>query len=379
MKLDVEALFHERFRRFSVEFVRYSQYLANGGVLFFTIILGGILAFYYRSFVELIPPWLPIPYVLALLLAVFTARCPHRTFLLEADLLFLTPLETDMSRYFQKTKRYNFFVQSVWLCVLLLICSPMYTGTMSVGQTQLVFYWCVPLVLKGWNVYSSWIVLRLPDKRDQRLLTLARFVYTYYVIAWTLGEGQLFAYQHIPFGGLLCIVPLFWFHVRLQRIRTRHSLKWYALLEMENGLKNRFYRIVNQFTDIPALQHRVKPRRWLDWVTRLIPYRQSNAARVLFFKTFIRSGDYAGVYVRLVLLGALLVMILPNPYVKIIVAVLFLLIARSQLAGIRKHLQASGRLALFPINETERKRSFQWGCRLLLLLQAVVSIIAALL
>lgn len=370
--MDADALFHERWKRFSVEFVRYAQYVANGGVLFVAIFLCGLLAYSYPGIIGMIPPWFPIPYFLAFVIAVFVTRSPHRTFLLEADLLFLTPIETKMASYFQKAQVYNFFVQGFGVFLILLLLLPLYLGTMKAEGGELWFYWGVPLVLKGWNVYSSWIFLRLPDKKKQQTYSLARYFFSFLVLAWVLSEGGLFTYRHVQYGGIVCILFIIWFHLRLKTIRKSHSLQWYRLLEIENGLRGRFHSVVNQFKDVPWLQHQVKARTWLAPVMKLVPYHPANAARLLVLKTFIRSGDFAGVYVRLVVLGSFLVLILSNPYAKLSVALLFLLMSGSQLKGIWSHHQNRRGHALFPINALQLKRAFLWVRRILLVLQGTV-------
>lgn len=372
MKLDVDAIFRERLQKFLVEFIRYTHYMANGGVLFISIFLSGLLALYYRSIIAVIPPWFPIPYFLAFVIAILVARSPHRTFLLEADLLFLTPIETRMASYFKKTQVYNYFVQSLGLLLALFLLLPLYKGTMKIGEERLLFYWCVPLVLKGWNVYSSWIFLRLTDKKSQITYSLARFLYTYIVLAWILSDGHLFTYRHWQYGGFVCILPIIWFHLRLQAIKKRHFLHWYRLLEVENGLRGTFYRIVNNFTDVPSLQHQVKTRSWLNVVTKIIPYHQANTGRILFLKIFIRSSGFAGMYIRLVLLGSFLVVILPNLYAKLFAALLFLFMSVIQLKGIWGLHRKRVRYSILPLNEHQQKRSFLWVCRVLLLIQGIL-------
>ncbi|MFP3381204.1 ABC transporter permease, partial [Bacillus sp. SIMBA_069] len=62
MNVDVDALFRERQKRFFEEIVRYSPYIANGGLLFVMLFMMGLLSLYYRSLVDLIPIWFPVPY-----------------------------------------------------------------------------------------------------------------------------------------------------------------------------------------------------------------------------------------------------------------------------------------------------------------------------
>lgn len=378
MNMDVDALYRERFKRFSEEFVRYAQYMASGGLLIVMLFLMGLLSLYYRSLVDMIPSWFPLSYALAFVLAFFVTKSPHRTFLLEADLLFLTPAETKMASYFQKTGRYNFFIQSIGLFIVLLLLSPLYQAKTGAEGGQLWFYWGVPFVLKGWNLYSSWIILRLPDQKREQSYSLARFLFSYLVLAWVLSGGQLLTYYHVPYAGLFCILVVIWFHFKLQAIKKNHRIQWYRLLEMEARLRSRFYRIVNQFKDVPALQNEVKPRVWLIPVTKLVSYRQSHAARQLFLKTFLRSGGYAGVYLRLLALGALLVLVLPNGYAKAFVALLFLFMSGIQFAGLWNYHRRRNMYSLLPINEEQQKHAFLWLRRTLLTIQAAVCVLAGL-
>lgn len=375
MRIDVDQLFRKRFHAYSVEFIRYAQYLANGGLMLMAIIIMGLLAFYYPSIVALIPPWFPLPYIMALVIALIVVRSPQRTFLLEADLLFLTPLEIRLDSYFRKTLLYNFVIQSVGVFVVLLLLMPMYTGSLPADDVQLWLYWCIPFLLKGWNVYSSWLFLRLPDQKKYTLYSLARFAFSYLLLAWVLSAGQLLLFGSIPFGVLICAALLIWLHSRMWTYRKRHSLQWYRLLAIENGLQHRFYQFMNNFRDVPALQHQVKPRSSFIALTKLIPYHSSKPAHHLFAKMFIRSGDFAGIYFRLVLVSGLIVLLLPSLYAKIIAAVLFLLMTSSQLGGLWRFQNKRNGYPLFPMRDGQLKRSFGWLRMVLLTVHGVVLVL----
>ncbi|MED1781656.1 ABC transporter permease [Brevibacillus fortis] len=375
MKIDVDQLFRKRFHAFSVEFIRYAQYMANGGLMFVAIFLMGLLAFYYRSIITLIPAWFPLPYVIALVIATVVVRSPLRTFLLEADLLFLTPHEVRLDRYFRKALVYNFVIQSIVVFIVLLLLMPMYTEVVGAQGVQLWIYWCIPLLLKGWNVYSSWIFLRLPDQKKIGLYTLARFVFSYILLAWVLSEGQFLRLGPIPFGVLICAALLIWLHSRMLTYKKKHSIQWYRLLAIESGLRNRFYQFVNNFRDVPAMQHQVKSRSWLIALTKWLPYGQSTAGRHLFAKKFIRSGDFAGIYFRLILLSGFIVLILPGPYAKIIAGLLFIYMTASQISSLWRHQLKRNGYAIFPIRDGQMRQAFSWLRMVLLGVHGVVLVL----
>ncbi|MCG5251790.1 ABC transporter permease [Brevibacillus agri] len=377
MKIDADQLFRKRLHAFSTEFIRYAQYMANGGVLFIAIFLTGLLSLYYRGIIAMIPPWFPLAHGLALVIALFVTRSPHRTFLLEADLLFLTPHETRLGGYFRKAQVYNFAVQSVGLFVLLLLLSPVYAGVVGATGAQLWLYWLVPFLLKGWNVHSSWIFLRLSAKKTERLYTLARFGLSYLLLAWVLSAGQFLSFSHVPFAGVIGAALLVWLHVQMRKVQAGLPLQWYRLLAVENRLRHRFYQIMNNFRDVPALQRQVKPRFWLTALTQLVPYSQANTARHLYVKTFLRSGELAGMYGRLVLIGAALMLLLPSLLAKTVAAALLLLMTASQLNGLwRQQSKRNSELLLFPVPSPVQRRAFVWMRSILLLLQVAVHVAA---
>lgn len=364
--MDVQAIFRERFARFTKEFIRYSQYMANGGMLFIFIFLSGLMSVYYRELIAAIPAWFPVPYALALVFALTAVRSPHRTFLLQADLLFLTHVEAQMERYFRKTRVYNFIVQSIFLALLLFLLLPVYRATTAITQKQLWLYWLMPLLLKCWNIQSSWTLLRLPDRRKLAAYSLARFVLTYLLLVWALTGGAFLSYAGVPFAMLLAIAGLVLLQIRLGRIRLEHPYQWYRLLEMENGLRRNFYRFVGQFTDVPWLNRHGKTRPWLSFLLRFVTYQQAHCARYLFLRMFLRSSEYAGVYTRLLLIGGLLVMMFPDLPAKLMSTVIILLMTGLQLKGLWERQRRGSWFQIFPMSEALRKRSFVWVCSLLL-------------
>jgi len=63
----------------------------------------------------------------------------------------------------------------------------------------------------------------------------------------------------------------------------------------------RLYRIANMFVDVPALKERVSRRKWLDFVLSMIGEKRTYL--YLYTRTFLRSGNYFGLYMRLLVIG----------------------------------------------------------------------------
>ncbi len=86
----------------------------------------------------------------------------------------------------------------------------------------------------------------------------------------------------------------------------------------------------------------------------------------------MRSGEYLGIYLRLLVIGGLLIYFVPNQWLKLIFAILFIYMIFLQIVPLWKHHATLVWLDLYPIAETVRKQAFmKWMQQLI----AVVAIL----
>jgi ABC-2 type transport system permease protein len=238
MKIDINQIFQERFNDYYREASRYWRLIASSGLLFTVSILTILGLIYYRDFLAWIPGWVPIPVVLSLLFGVLVTRGAHRTLLKEADLLFLTPIERKMDQYFSKTERYNFILQGVGIAILLVILSPLYVDKIPEENQKLLFYFLIPILLKGWNLQSNWVVLRWQDKNKIRYHTALRLTFNVLFLYWFFVGGHI-----LLLLGFSLIILLF--YILERKIRISHAYHWLYLIEMDRRLQSRCFIFVN--------------------------------------------------------------------------------------------------------------------------------------
>ena len=117
----------------------------------------------------------------------------------------------------------------------------------------------------------------------------------------------------------------------------------------------RLYRIANMFVDVPALKERVSRRKWLDFVLSMIGEKRTYL--YLYTRTFLRSGNYFGLYMRLLVLVVILYFI-PFLYGRFIVSIVFLYLIGYQLLSLWKHHRLKLWLDLYPVTVEEKKKDF---------------------
>src|SRR5699024_10759210 len=120
-----------------------------------------------------------------------------------------------------------------------------------------------------------------------------------------------------------------------------------------------FYRLANMFTDVPHLETPIKKRHWLArLLTKQIPFQQDKAYLYLYRLTTVRNGEYLGIYVRLLVIGGLLIYFVPNQWLKLIFALLFIYMMFLQIIPSWKHHATIVWLDLYPTDEKRRKQAF---------------------
>src|SRR5690606_21815535 len=118
------------------------------------------------------------------------------------------------------------------------------------------------------------------------------------------------------------------------------GLPWERLIDNEKQRMGRFYRIANLFTDVPHLQNEVKRRKILDVLIKGIPFQTKETYMFLYSRAFLRSGDYFGMFLRLTIIGGLLLWWLEGFYFALFATLLFLYLTGYQLLSLWKHFEA---------------------------------------
>ena len=157
------------------------------------------------------------------------------------------------------------------------------------------------------------------------------------------------------------------------RSQTRNKgIKWEFLIEQDERRMTAFYRLANMFTDVPKLKNKVKRREWLDRLLSGISYHHDQTYSYLLARTFLRSGDYLGLFVRLSVIGGVAIYYLTFGIGQIVLVVLFLYLTGFQLLPLWKHHQNHSMLELYPIHQKVKESSFLRILRNVLALQALL-------
>ncbi|MHB0800280.1 ABC transporter permease EcsB [Bacillus thuringiensis] len=357
------ALWKERFRHFLKEVRTYSKYVFNDHLKFIFVFIIGAGAYYYQQWLQTLTLSFPTALVMAVLLGLVLTAGSIQTLLKEADLVYLLPVEEKLKPYFTKAFLFTFMIQLYIIAIVAAALAPLYFQQMK--QTGAGYIWIVLafVIVKAWNLFVAWEKSFLTDQNIQRADWFIRFIlnglFVYFLVERT---------SVLVIGGIVLLMVLY-LAIMHQMVKGK-PLNWEYLISEEGKKMMLLYRIANMFVDVPALKERVARRKWLDFILSMIGEKRTYL--YLYTRTFLRSGNYFGLYVRLLALGGVILYFIPFLYGRFIVSLIFLYLIGYQLLTLWKHHRMKIWLDLYPVKVDEKKKDFLTLLNAILIIGSII-------
>ena len=362
---DEKKLWKERAVHRLKEFGVYLRYILNGHLMVVLLFLIGTAAFYYQNWISTLSPNFPAEIIIAVILGVFLTHSPVYTFLLEADQVFLIPLETRLKGYFLRSGMVSLVFQGYILLMVLALLMPIYAHVSINGFKSFFIFLLVLLIIKAWNIAVSWRI----HYYVQPSVYIWDMIVRYFInVIFTF---LLFSNANILF--LLIFAFILAFYYQSFKVRTnKMGLKWDLLIAQEEKRLASFYRLANLFTDVPKLKDTVKRRKWLDIFIHSISFSQNNTYLYLFARTFLRSSDYLGLFTRLTVIGAMALYFISFGVGQLVLSLLFIYLTGFQLLPLWNHHQNKLWIDLYPVSEKYKTVAFYTILRNILFIQTSI-------
>ncbi|PFD57131.1 ABC transporter permease EcsB [Bacillus thuringiensis] len=357
------ALWKERFRHFLKEVRTYSKYVFNDHLKFIFVFIMGAGAYYYQQWLQTLTSSFPTALVMAVLIGLVLTAGSIQTLLKEADLVYLLPVEEKLKPYFTKAFLFTFMIQLYIIAIVAAALAPLYFQQMK--QTGAGYIWIVLafVIVKAWNLFVAWEKSFLTNQNIQRADWFIRFIlnglFVYFLVERT---------SVLVISGIVLLMVLY-LAIMHQMVKGK-PLNWEYLISEEGKKMMLLYRIANMFVDVPALKERVSRRKWLDFILSIIGEKRTYL--YLYTRTFLRSGNYFGLYVRLLALGGVILYFIPFLYGRFIVSFIFLYLIGYQLLTLWKHHRMKIWLDLYPVKVDEKKKDFLTLLNAILIIGSVI-------
>lgn len=348
-------VFKERFGVWVEDVVKYSRYVANGGLLFtlyFTLIYG---AFVYNQFLTDLDPAFPSEWIVALIWLLLPLGHRPRTLIQEADQVFLLPELGSIRSFMTSIRLFNIVFAAVRAILVMLVLLPLIVRTQVLTSVEVG------------AILATSVMLSMAGR-------LAKLEGIKYVVLPSALASSIVLLLGAPLlTPLPALIPFILLHVR--RSRRIPLLDW---LLLEEKSKAQFNRVVSWFVDVPAMREDVKERSLMISLLERSILKRSDAARYVYGLRVMRSNDSLDLVLRLSAV-ALVVMWLSGGWYVGLVVPLFVGLTALQLVPLFKRLDTVSMASWLPITRHERLVAYKWWASRLLVAQLIALSVVSLL
>lgn len=361
----MQALWQKRVQKHIQEQVKYLRLVFNDHFVIAIIFLLGALGYTYANAVKGLDPqawWLKPVLSLVLLAAVSFGRLA--TLLKEADSVFLLPKESGLVTYLKSARLYSSWVPLIAMAFVTLLVAPLLLITKTVPAWHIAVALITLVIIKD-RRFS--IQLRQWYQADETQATKGLSL----ILDLAIIASQL--YQWLNLVGVLVALGLAYYQrQQLARVQKTQLFDWLAAVGAEDSRMGRIYRLYNLFTDVPGLSSQVKRRRYLDGLLKPITAKPANTYLYLYARGFLRGTEFSGLYIRLVVLGGIILCFSHIWWLSLALGLLLIYLVGFQLLPFYNQYDQIIFTHLYPVPTTKRIQAFSQLMRTLLLLQALL-------
>ncbi|MCP3740934.1 ABC transporter permease [Rossellomorea sp. BNER] len=292
--MELNTLWNKRFQSYLKMRAHYFSYMINGGLLIGLLILVVTGIYYYISWLKTVPENFPTDLLSSIVLSGFIASVQIRLFIKKADLLYLLPIERLLENsYFKRGRIFSFIRSFPLLLIGVIIVFPLYSQNHKITILSIILLIIGLSIVLGLNVFYSYVLRR---KHSGCISWLFMFVHSsVYSFIFISNEIKYFII------GLLFSILLQLYSMRIYKATT---FPWEAYLKVQSRSDTIFYSIANQFLDVKEYNVRVKRRSYLNGVLSLF---RDDASVYYLIRTFLRKGDSFGLFLRLTIIGVIII------------------------------------------------------------------------
>lgn len=362
----MSGFFGIRLARHLKKMMKYMRYVFNDHFVLVCVFLLGGLGFYYSEVLKTLPEnfvW-GRPLVIILWLVILQIG-RLATLAEEADKVFILPKELEMKAYLNRALRYSIWLPLVALVLIGGMSMPLVV--VSTGWEFSTFFYFI--VMLGLMKISHLFV----QKYD--LYQISSKEYSLSFMLWLLSSLGIIALSlyTIPVAGLAgAFVQVVGFYLVLQKKEQAVSLDWEKMIQKEKSRMHRIYQFIHLFTDVPEISSSVKRRKVLDPVLVKIKKTSENTYLYLYARSFLRGSEYSGLFIRLVLVGGVILFFLKEFWISMGVSVLFVYLIGFQLIPIYTQFDYMVMTRLYPVPNSQKKQAVSKLVTILLFVAAVL-------
>lgn len=343
----MKSIFKNRQRTNFKKNSKYLPYVFNDHFILIVIILIGYLAYLYANNLKIILQIKPfILQVLIIFLLFFELHSfKFVTYLEKPDQNFLLPIINNINDSFVFATVYSLILPVFTFTFTAIILTPILHGINSSFNFLSILILIFGLTILQWAIFICFQQKIYGKIKDKGFLICKEII-----LVCTL------ALIFLPCDWLFLLITL----TEVILLKCYDHLKPNSILQIniaiseEEKRQSRILRLFSLFIDLPNKQIPVKRRKYLDFFKKFNSNLQN-----LFLLTFLRSGNYLGLFLRILIINYIVNFFVKDFIVAIVINFTLLYLLLFQLIPIYQQTIDNIYINIFPIAKLKWQRFFR--------------------
>lgn len=348
--MTINSLFKKRKGLYYKNLLKYSQYIFNDHfslVLFFIIGAGG---YAYSNYLDTLSPGNIQSLIGLLFLYFFLSVIGSVTLVVEeADQLFLLPKEEKFYSILKEAVFKSYLTSLVPVAFVTFITFPILAQVSGTTVEEGLFLFLGLASLK-WFIF----LLKIYPYFFQNEEKYQKYKYVLYLLIFIAIMNLNFINIIVTACILLFLAIISFYFFYTEKIYFDHSLKWEAMIEIEEARLHTLYRFIELFTDVPQMDTKVKRLSVLDQPLHSLSMRYPEAPYYYLIRMVARNTEYSLLVLRLTIIGSFFIYLMESYLLSVIFTVIFVYILGFQLISLVKEIDRLPQFQLYPITEKNK-------------------------
>ena len=359
---NIENIFSNRRKKEQELKLTYSKYIFNSHLIMFLIIVLGAAMINYSKWIAIASQFELYSVFIAATLAFsyYLISTKVKTYIKEADAVFLLPLEKYYKNVGKKTIINTTVVQVIAFVIFYFSVKPI---TSIIGTVDRIAICLLIMVILLNNLLKYFQIIHYKELIWVKILQ--------FIVVFIQIISVFIVNIYILITDLVGIIALSYStyyilknagNVRNADDKEKFVVKWNEAAEYDKHRMESYLKFVNMFVDVPLSGVKVARRKYFDAILPKLTkdnFTKENSFKYYYYRVFLRQENTVFLALRLMLLAGLIIFSFKNPYVSAVAIISYSYLTIIQLVPLYKQMSNNIWHSILPVNKSIKIDSFK--------------------
>lgn len=361
MNNNIVEIFNSRIKKENDKRSSYRKYILNSHLIMFLLIVGGGVMFNYSNWLEIaskIELQLVLTSILVLMSYILTT-IKVKTFIKEADTIFLLPLENRYKEILNKLIVPTIVTKTLIATIFIASTYPIITKLNLLKINFIIF------------IVNILIIIIIITILKYKKVIYSQLELKDFIVIFSISLLTIVIFVYTNFLNLVCLLIILYYVISLKNVQN--NINWYSASDYDTARNEKYLKFINMFVDVPINVTKVARRKYFDiFLPKLTKakFNSNYAYKYYYLRAFLRQENTIFLLIRLMLVASVIIYSFNNAIVSFIVIVAYNYLVIIQILPFYKKINDSLWSNILPISEEIKFKNFS---QIILIIMSITS------